>query len=236
VDAWNSHDQGRIPTRDELERLRPVVEVSAVRLNEQASTIFLARSGMRIDIGGIGKGYAADVAVSAMQAAGATGGVIALSGDIKAFGRPPEGTGFRIGIQHPRREDALLGRLELQDEAISTAGDYEKYFERDGVRYHHILDPKTLEPGRECQSVTVVAREGVLADGLDTGLFVMGPQRGMALVERLPDVEAVMVDKEGQVWVSSGLRERIQLETSSAYDKTPSDAQGCCDRVKHAHP
>ena len=104
----------------------------------------------------------------------------------------------------------MLVWIDLQDEAISTAGDYERFFERDGVRYHHILDPHTLQPARSCQSVTVVAREGIWADGLDTGIFVMGVESGMRLVEALPDVEAIIVDDEGVVHVSSGLRDRIR--------------------------
>ncbi|WP_455389485.1 FAD:protein FMN transferase, partial [Petrachloros mirabilis] len=105
--------------------------------------------------------------------------------------------------------------IDLQDEAISTAGDYERFFERDGVRYHHILDPVTLQPARGCQSVSVVASEGVMADGLDTGIFVMGPTRGMELVEHLEDVEAVIVDQAGEVHVSSGLKKRVHFPSDS---------------------
>ena len=90
---------------------------------------------------------------------------------------------FPVGIQHPRKDGSVLAWIDLQDEAISTAGDYERFFERDGVRYHHILDPRTLQPARSCQSVTVIAREGIWADGLDTGIFVMGAELGMQLVE-----------------------------------------------------
>jgi thiamine biosynthesis lipoprotein len=115
-----------------------------------------------------------------------------------------------VGIRHPRKDGEVLAIIELKDEAISTAGDYERYFERDGIRYHHILDPRSLEPARECQSVTVVAKEGALADGMDTGIFVLGPQRGMELVERLPNVEAVIVDRDGRMTVSSGLRKRLR--------------------------
>jgi thiamine biosynthesis lipoprotein len=135
---------------------------------------------------------------------------VALSGDIKTFGRLPGGKMFPVGIQHPRKDGSVLAWIDLQDEAISTAGDYERFFEREGVRYHHILDPRTLQPARSCQSVTVVAREGVWADGLDTGIFVMGVESGMRLVEALPDVEAIIVDHEGHVHVSSGLRDRIR--------------------------
>jgi thiamine biosynthesis lipoprotein len=211
VQAWSISEQGRVPDDEELVRLRSLVDLTQVQLDYTAGTVFLRREGMRIDVGGIGKGYAADKAVAAMQAAGATGGVVALSGDIKAFGSLPDGPPS-VGIRHPRQADALLGRLALEDEAISTAGDYERYFEREGIRYHHILDSWTLKPARGCQSVTVLAREGVLADGLDTAVFVLGAKRGMELIERLPDVEAVIVDSEGDVHVSSGLKHRLLLE------------------------
>lgn len=212
VEAWSVTEQQNIPTVAELEQLRPLVDWTAIGVDASARTIFLPKAGMRIDVGGIGKGYAADKAVEAMRRAGAQAGVVALSGDIKTFGDLPGMRGFPVGIRHPREEGALIGRLELKDEAISTAGDYERYFERDGVRYHHILDPVTLLPARKCQSVTVVAKEGAVADGLDTGLFVLGPERAMALVEQLPDVEAVIVDDHGRVIVSSGLRERFRAQ------------------------
>jgi len=214
VQAWNVTETSRVPDQSELDKLRPTVDWTRVQLDEEASTVFLTEPNMRVDVGGIGKGFAADRAVLAMQAAGATDGVVALSGDIKAFGRLPDVGPFRVGIQHPRKENALLATIELDNEAISTAGDYERFFLRDGVRYHHILDPRTLQPARGCQSVTVIAKEGWLADGLDTGIFVMGPDRGMELIERLPDVEGIIVDSAGNLRVSSGLKNRLHIESS----------------------
>jgi thiamine biosynthesis lipoprotein len=210
VDAWNVIEGRRVPTDSELEVIRSLVDLEAVHLDVQEQTIYLAKPGMRIDVGGIGKGYAADQAVMAMKKAGALAGVVALSGDIKTFGQLPGGKKFPVGIQHPRKEGEVLVFIDLEDEAISTAGDYERFFERNGIRYHHILDPKTLQPARSCQSVTVIAREGIWADGLDTGIFVMGVESGMRLVEALPDVEAVIVDHEGSVHVSTGLRDRVR--------------------------
>jgi len=210
VDAWNVSEGRRIPTGSELEALRPLVDVHAVHADVQVQTIFLEKAGMRIDVGGIGKGYAADQAVAVMKKAGALAGIVALSGDIRTFGQLPGGRKFPVGIQHPRKEGEVLAFIDLEDEAISTAGDYERFFERDGVRYHHILNPHTLQPARGCQSVTVIAREGIWADGLDTGIFVMGAELGLQLVEALPDVEAIIVDHEGAVHVSSGLRDRIR--------------------------
>ena len=210
VDAWNVSEGRRIPAGSELEALRPLVDLHAVHPDARVRTIFLEKAGMRIDVGGIGKGYAADQAVAMMKKAGALAGIVALSGDIKTFGQLPGGRKFPVGIQDPRKEGEVLAFFDLEDEAISTAGDYEQFFERDGVRYHHILDPHTLQPARRCQSVTVIAREGIWADGLDTGIFVMGAELGMQLVEALPDVEAIIVDHEGSVHVSSGLRGRIR--------------------------
>ncbi len=215
VDAWRVTEGQRIPTASELEALRPLVDLQAVYIDARGRTIYLEKIGMRIDVGGIGKGYAADQAVTVMQKAGAVAGVVALSGDIKTFGRLPGGKMFPVGIQHPRQDGAVLAWIDLQDEAISTAGDYERFFERDGVRYHHILDPLTLQPARGCQSVTVIAKEGVWADGLDTGIFVMGPKRGMELVEQLPDVEAIIVGHDGRVFVSSGLKTRVLFPSDS---------------------
>ena len=210
IDAWSVTERQRVPDLEELRKLKPLVDWSAILMNRAAGTIYLPHRGMRIDIGGIGKGYAADRAVEAMKRAGAQGGIVALSGDIKAFGIFEGRVGFPVGIRHPRQEGTLIGIIDLQDEAISTAGDYERFFEQDGVRYHHILDPETLEPARRCQSVTVLAKEGTIADGLDTGIFVLGPELGMALVEQLPDVEAIIIDDAGRMTVSSGLRHRLR--------------------------
>lgn len=211
VEAWSVLDRQQIPSDGMLQAVRPLTDLRALHLDPAQRTAYLAKIGMRVDVGGIGKGYAADKAVAAMQNAGATAGVVALSGDIKTFGRLPDGTKFPVGIRHPRREEAVLAFVDLQDEAISTAGDYERYFERDGVRYHHILDPVTLQPARDCQSVTIIARDGIMADGLDTGVFVMGRERGLALVERLPGVGAIIVDRDGKVWISSYLKGRVRI-------------------------
>ncbi|MGZ8374173.1 MAG: FAD:protein FMN transferase, partial [Nitrospira sp.] len=210
IEAWSVTERQRIPDERELQQLKPLVDWTRIQFNKEARTIYLPHTGMRIDVGGIGKGYAADRAVAEMKRVGVVGGVVALSGDIKAFGVLPDRKGFPVGIKHPRREEELIAMIDLNDEAVSTAGDYERFFERDGVRYHHILDSQTLHPAGACQSVTVIAKEGIVADGLDTGIFVLGPEQGMALVERLPGVEAIIIDQEGKIAVSSGLRDRLR--------------------------
>ena len=221
VEAWSVTEQQRIPTAADLQAMKSLVDWKRIRVDPAAHTIFLPQGGMRIDVGGIGKGYAADRAAEMMKSAEATAGVVALSGDIKTFGRLPNGAKFPVGIQHPRREGAVLTVIELENEAVSTAGDYERFFERDGIRYHHILDPDSLLPARDCQSVTVIAKDGVWADGLDTGIFVMGPKRGMELVERLEGVEAIIVDKEGLVHLSSGLKGRVRIRSDETSTGDP---------------
>ncbi|HBP90625.1 MAG TPA: hypothetical protein DD706_23395, partial [Nitrospiraceae bacterium] len=166
VKAWNASGEGYVPTQEDLDALRPQMDLAYMQLDEKTRSVWLRRPGMSIDVGGIGKGYAADLASKVMQAAGATAGVVALSGDIKTFGRMPDDQRFVFGIQHPRKEQGeVLGRIELENEAVSTAGDYQRFFMKDGIRYHHILDPRTLQPAPSCQSVTVIATEGVMADG-----------------------------------------------------------------------
>ncbi len=219
VAAWDVSQEGRIPSLEELDSVRPLISLSQIDLDETAGTVFLKRVGMKIDVGGIGKGFAADLAVEVMKLSGATAGVVALSGDIKTFGRMPDQEQFVFGIQHPRKEQGqILGRIALENEAVSTAGDYQRFIMKDGIRYHHILDPTTLQPARGCQSVTVIAHDGVMADGFDTGIFVMGPGKGMALIESLSDVEGIIVNAKGQILISSGLKSRFQIESEASME------------------
>jgi thiamine biosynthesis lipoprotein len=119
---------------------------------------------------------------------------------------------WRLGINDPRGPGGRsFARVELSDATFSTSGDYERFFMKDGVRYHHILDPDTGQPARGCRSVTIVAKDALMADGLSTGVFILGPDAGMALIERLPDVEGVIVTAANQVLVSSGLKGRFVL-------------------------
>jgi thiamine biosynthesis lipoprotein len=210
VQLWKVTEAARVPTKMELAIAAQYVDYHLLRLDPKTRTVFLEKPGMQIDIGGIGKGYAAERAAAVMRNAGATGGLIAVAGDFRIFGRRADGTSWPIGIQHPRRSGAVLAILESVDEAVSTSGDYERFFFKDGIRYHHILDPRTLQPARRCQSVTIVASDATTADGLATGVFVMGPEKGLALVERL-GLGAVIVDATGRVTISSRLRDRVRL-------------------------
>ncbi len=163
---------------------------------------------LQVDLGGIAKGYAVDRAAALLQAAGVSHASINAGGDMRLLGdhgdRP-----WRIGIQHPRNEAAILATLALADTAVVTSGDYERFFERDGVRYHHLFDPASGRPARRCQSVTIVAPTAMLADALATAVFVLGPEQGLELLGRFPGSEGLIVAADGTTVTSPGLAGRV---------------------------
>ena len=205
------HDQdNQIPVMDEVRRRLPLVDFRALELDPVKHTAFLRRPGARVHLGGIGKGFAVDTAAAILRDQGITDFLIQSGGDLYAGGRRGDRP-WRSGIRDPRGPaDRMFAALSLEDETFSTSGDYERFFMKDGQRYHHILDPDEGAPARGCRSVTIVSRKAILADGLSTGVFVLGPEAGMALIERIPDVEGVIVTSANDVLVSSGLTARLE--------------------------
>jgi thiamine biosynthesis lipoprotein len=166
--------------------------------------------GLLLDLGGVAKGYAVDQAAATVRRLGFESAIINAGGDLALVGRRPDGEPWRIAIRHPRRKDAFLGRLDLEDAAVATSGDYERYFIYYGRRYHHILDPLTGMPGGRTNSVTVVSGSAGLSDALATGLFLMGPKAGLEAAEALRGVEAVFAYAEGEsLALTSGLKTRF---------------------------
>ena len=206
------HDQDdRIPDAGEVQRRLPLVDFRAVEVDEHAGAAFLKGAGMRVHLGGIGKGYAIDRAVALLIRRGIRSFIVQSGGDLYAAGRRGNRP-WRVGIRDPRGPAGrTFAALDVTDATFSTSGDYERFFIRNGRRYHHILDPDRGEPARGCRSVTIVTDRAVIADGLSTGVFVLGPAAGMALIERLPGVEGVIVTDRNEVLVSSGLRDRLIL-------------------------
>lgn len=175
-----------------------------IRVDLDESTVELP-AGMRIGLGGIAKGYGVDRAMGVLLDHGVEHGIVNAGGDLKALGRK-QGKLWEIAIKHPRDRERVLAVIPLSNTCLVTSGDYERFFEVDGVRYHHILDPRTGYPARGCMSATVTAPDAAFADALATALAVLGPGRGLAIVEEMPRVEALLVDMQGEVHVSSGLR------------------------------
>jgi FAD:protein FMN transferase len=152
-----------------------------------------------LNFGAIAKGYAVDKAVEILHKAGITEAFVNAGGEIKTLGND-----WVAGVQQPRNFKEIVKKIKINDISVATSGDYENYFEKDGVRYHHILDPKTGYPAKGIQSVTVIHKENVFADGLATTVFVMGKTKGLELIESLKDTEAMIIDDEGKIFYSSG--------------------------------
>ncbi|HHY95864.1 MAG TPA: FAD:protein FMN transferase [Firmicutes bacterium] len=207
-----------IPGQEDLRRARAAVDYRQLQLDTSASTAFLKQPGMALDLGAIAKGYAVDRAVQVLREHGVEGALVVAGGSVFALGKPSEaglsaGAGlspitsaWRIAIQHPRRSDQVLGVIPLRDQAVDTSGDYQRFFEEEGTRYHHILDPHTGYPARLCQSVTVVAPQGVWADALATAIFVLGPEGGLPLLNHVPGSKALVVDTGGKIHASLGFQ------------------------------
>ena len=170
------------------------------------------RADAAIDLGGIAKGYAVGEALKVLKKEGLTSALIDAGGDIYALGQN-NGRPWKIGIRQPSGKD-ILGALELTDASVSTSGDYERFFEKDGARYHHIFDPRTGYPARGVRSVTVVSKDATLADGYSTALFVLGPERGMKLAESNGTFEAIMMTDDGQILMTPGLAGKLDLKNS----------------------
>lgn len=205
------HDQdSSIPDMREVRARLPLIDYRRLKIDRAAGTAFLERSGMRVNLGGIGKGYAVDRGVAILRARGFNDFLIQSGGDMYAAGHR-DGQPWRIGIQDPRGPgDQAFARVVVSDSTVSTSGDYERAFVKDGIRYHHIIDPTTGEPARGCRSTTVLAPRAVIADALSKSVFLLGVDQGMALFERLR-IDAVVVTANNEVLVTPGLKGRLEL-------------------------
>lgn len=211
-------DNPRIPEAEEIQALLPLVNYEGIQLDQENRTVYLEKAGMRMDLGGIAKGYAGDEAVRLLKAHGVLHGLINLGGDILVFGGKPDGTRWRIGVQDPRAGAGSrhFAVIELFEGSIVTSGDYERYmvdiYEETGVRYHHIFDPETGYPADTgLISTTVIGAAAVDTDALSTALFVLGKERGMALMETLEGVHGVLVSQDKRVWITEGFADQIRI-------------------------
>jgi thiamine biosynthesis lipoprotein len=204
------HDQdNRIPDAAAIRARLPLIDYRQLEVDEAAGTAFLKKAGMSAHLGGIGKGYAVDRGAAILRRRGVRDFMIQAGGDFYAGGTRGDRP-WRVGIRDPRGPaERSFAALDVTDQTVSTSGDYERAFIGGGRRYHHIIDPDLGEPTRDTRSVTIVAPRATLADALDTGVFLLGPQAGMALIEKIPDVEGVIVTAGNEVLVSSGLKDRL---------------------------
>ncbi|MEX0898951.1 MAG: FAD:protein FMN transferase [Steroidobacteraceae bacterium] len=192
------------PTEAEIQAALPAVNWRHVVVDREASTVRFLKPGVRIDLGGIAKGHAVDSSIAILQARGIRNATVTAGGDSRILG-DRRGRPWVVGIRHPDDRDRVIARIPLEDAAISTSGDYERFFDEDGVRYHHIIDPATGKSPRGVRSVTVIGPNSTLTEGLTKSVFILGPERGIALIEAQEDVDAVVVTADGRVIYSKGL-------------------------------
>jgi FAD:protein FMN transferase len=192
------------PDDEALARAREAVGWERLLLDARRRTVRFERAGMRIDLGGFAKGHAVEMGAAILRRHGIAHAIVSAGGDSRVIG-DRRGRPWTIGIRHPRREDEVVAMLPLEDVAISTSGDYERYFEVDGERCHHLIDPRTGKSPSGVHSVTVIAADGLTTEAMSKTVFVLGVEQGMRLVESLGGVDAVVVDASGQLHYSSGL-------------------------------
>ena len=192
------------PTDAEIESALPAVNYHHVVLDPKKQTVFFTQPGVRIDLGGIGKGYAVDRGIEILQARGIAHALVTAGGDSRIigdrFGKP-----WIVGIRHPDDKTRVIAKIPLVDTAMSTSGDYERYFDEDGVRYHHIIDPRTGKSASKVRSATILASTATRTDGLSKTAFVLGAEEAMKIYEKLDDVDAILVTPDGRVLYSKGL-------------------------------
>lgn len=196
--------RGVVPSDDEVARARAAVGYTGLLLDARARTVRFASDGMRIDLGGFAKGYAVELGAAALRRFGIAHGIVSAGGDSRLVG-DRRGRPWTIGVRDPRRQDGVAAVLPLEDVAVSTSGDYERYCEIDGVRHHHLIDPRSGRSPSSVRGVTVVAGDGLTSEALSKTVFVLGAQEGLRIVEALPGVDAVVIDAGGQLHYSSGL-------------------------------
>lgn len=205
-----------VPEKEEIDESLAMVGYENVVVKDD--TLFNTKNTVALDLGGIAKGYALKEAVKELKRSGVSSALIDIGGDLYALGTH-NGKPWKVGIRNPRGE-GVIGVLEVSDFSVVTSGDYERFFEKDGIKYHHIINPKTGYPARNMVSVTVICKDPVKADAWSTALFVMEPDVVLNTVEETPYLEAVIVTSKGKVLYSSGLKDNLEISNAEPGDDT----------------
>ena len=199
----------KMPSEETIAASVAKVGYKNIVLDKAASTVFLKKEGMKIGFGAIGKGYAADKAKALLMSKGVSAGIINASGDMNTWGKQPDGSYWKVAITNPMNKNKAFALLPIKNGAVVTSGDYEKYVKFNGIRYTHIIDPRTGYPAHGIISATVFAPKAELADALATSVFVMGIDVGLDRINQLPQIECIIVDDKGNIHQS----ENIKIET-----------------------
>ena len=197
--------EGLRPDEDTVAEELPLIDFRFVEANETDGTISFRLDGVRINLGGIAKGYAVERGVEVARRYGVRNARVTAGGDTRLLG-DRRGAPWMVGIQNPRNEAEVAVTIPLENESISTSGDYERYFMEDGERFHHIIVPSTGESAGEVHSATIIGPDAVMTDALSTSVFIMGVDQGLRLISTLPDYEGIVIDSSGEMFYSDGLR------------------------------
>ena len=215
MQAWGFPTQDyHVPDDDTLKEKLALADASKVNYDKDTIKIFFDQDGMEIDLGGIAKGYTSSQIMQIYQDCGVTSGLVNLGGNVQALGCKTDGSKWRVAIQSPDDTEEYLGILEIEDQAVITSGGYERYFEKDGVTYHHIIDPAIGYPADSgLISVTIVSDDGTLADGLSTSLFIMGEEKAAQFWrENSDEFEAIMETSDGKLYVTEGIADSLTTD------------------------
>ncbi len=196
--------KGIRPSDEQINKALKSINYRHIQLDRKTHTIRFAMPGVSIDLGGIAKGYAVDNAINLLINQGIKHAIVTAGGDSRIIG-DKRGRPWMIGIRDPRKSRAVKGMIPLVDSALSTSGDYERYFVKNGEHFHHILKPDTGKSAKQLRSVTIIGPDATTTDALSTSVFVMGPKKGMQLVETMDGIEAVLIDQHDRMIYSSGL-------------------------------
>jgi FAD:protein FMN transferase len=201
----------RLPRAEEVAARRKLIDYRHIVRDEKEGTVFLDKAEIKISLGGIAKGFAIDRAAASLIAEGVEDFLAQAGGDLLAHGKKADGMPWIAGVRDPRGAvGAYFAEMPVVDHAFSTAGDYERSFIVDGRRYHHIIDPRTGYPATASRSVTIWAKDALTADALDDAVFILGPKRGLELVESIDDAGAIIVDADNRVWISRRLEGKVR--------------------------
>ena len=219
VDAWGFITEDyTVPSRETLDGLLPLVGSGRISLDEESSSVYLD-AGTEIDLGGIAKGYASDRIHEILAEYGVSSAIIALGGNVYAIGSKPDGSKWRVAVRDPNDENSFIGIASVSDTSVITSGSYERYFESDGVRYHHIIDPETGCPAEKgLRSVTIITKNGAMGDALSTALFVMGLDEAVEFWRGRDDFEAIFVTSGGAVFATEGIAGSFAFDSSGGYE------------------
>jgi thiamine biosynthesis lipoprotein len=204
---WNFDTKmTRLPDLKESAKAVKLVNYKNIILNSSEKTVFLKNRGMRIGFGGIGKGYAAEMAKQKMKQSGIENGVVNAAGDLTAWGTQVDGRHWTIGIADPNHKLSLFSQFEIVEKSVATSGDYEKFVIIDGKRFSHTIDPVTGMPAQGIKSVTIICGNAELADALTTPIIVMGKEAGLHMINQLHGVEAIIIDENDKIYCSNNIK------------------------------